>query len=196
MDAATVIATGTAIAREVAETFCRKFVERKADMADELGKQAGWVEYAQCVKALFEHDDDIIVSYDNNNTTVTLYVDNAIKADALMEMQARGIFPAERQYGNVTLKVEVVPANDAVSETDLYAAAFNGNPVFDGIAGVESMGMSIAFALFMPAAVQYYSDDLSEYGGITTTTYGELAKRVFEIKDVKISSSHLPEIVF
>lgn len=196
MDAVTETVTAIAVARGIAERLCRKFVERKADMADELGKQAPWVEYAMCVKALFEHDDDVVVTYDNDSQTVSLYVDDPIKADALTQMQARGIFPAERQYGNVTLRVEVVSANEEVSETNLYAAAFNGNPVFDGIAGVDSMGMSITYALFMPAAVQYFSDDLSEYGGITTTTYGELAKRVFDIKDVRISSSHLPEIVF
>ena len=181
--------------RDIAERLC-KFVERKADMADQLGKQSPWTEYAMCVKALFDNDDDIIVEYDNDGPSITLYVGNPIKADALTQMQARGIFPAERQFGNVTLKIGVIPENDEPCETNLYEAVFNGNPVFDGIAGVEQMGLSINYALFAPVAVQYYSDDLSEYGGVTTTTYGDLAKKVFDAKDVRISSAHLPEIIF
>lgn len=183
------------IVREFAERFCERFVERNA-MTNELGKQSPWTEYAMCVKALFDNDDDIIVEYDNDDPSITLYVGNPIKADALTQMQAKGIFPAERQYGNVTLSVSVIPENDEPQETNLYEAAFNGNPVFDGIAGVEQMGLSVDYALFAPVAVQYYSDDLSEFGGVTTTTYGDLAKRVFDAKDVRISSAHLSEIVF
>lgn len=165
-------------------------------MADEVGLKSPWMTYVTLVKALFEHDDDVLVDYDSDDAELTLFVDDAIKADALAQMQERGIFPAEREYGNVTLKVNVVPANDAASETDLYMAAFNGNPAFAGIGGIEQMGLTLSYALFAPVAVQYYSDDLSEYGGITTTTYAELAKEVFDAKDVLISSSHLDDIVF
>lgn len=180
---------------DIAETICKKFVERNA-MTDELGKQSPWTEYAMCVKALFDNDDDIIVEYDSDDPSITLYVGNPIKADALTQMQARGIFPAERQYGNVTLGINVIPENDEPRETNLYAAAFNGNPVFSGIVSVEQLGMDVDYALFVPVAVQYYSDDISEFGGVTTTTYGDLAKRVFNVKDVRISSDHLPDIVF
>ena len=165
-------------------------------MTDEVAMKSPWAEYVTLVKALFDRDDDVIIDYDNEEATLTLYVDDAIKADALMEMQTRGIFPAERQYGNVTLRVNVIPANDEVTETDLYAAAFNGNPVFDGIGCIEQTGLVLDYALFAPVAVQYYSDDLSEYGGVTTTTYADVAKRVFDAKGVRISSSHLPEIIF
>lgn len=162
----------------------------------ELDMKSPWAEYAMKVRALFEKDPDTLVVYENEDPCIKLYVDDAIKANALQKMQELGKFPAEREFGGVTLKVEVIPANGEPTEADLYAAAFNGNPVFEGLATVDQMGFNVTYALFAPVAVQYYADDLSEYGGVRTTTYEELAREVFEQQDVRISSAHLKDIVY
>lgn len=151
---------------------------------------SAWVDYATKVKSLFADDDDVTIAYDNDEPCLTLYVESAIKADALAQL-----FPEKKEFGNVTLKIEVLPANESVTIGDLFATAFNGNPAFGGIYDVDSMGYKATYALFAPKVVQYYSDDLSEYGGVSTKTYAQIARDVFDTdsitESIRISSLHM-----
>ena len=159
-----------------------------------VGLNSPWAAYAIKVKALFDGDDEVIVAYNNDEPSLTLYVENAVKADAIAQL-----FPETVEFGNVSMKIEVLPANDEVTIGDLFAAAFNGNPVFGGVYNFDSMGLKSTFALFAPKAVQYYSDDLREYGGVSTKTYADIARDVFDTdkitENIKISSLHSGNII-
>lgn len=184
----------------VVREFAKLVIECQSPLCDEIeegtamvGKKSPWAEYAAEVTALFDKDDDVIVSYDNETPSLTLYVGSAIKADALTQL-----FPGTKEFGNVSLAIEVLPANDKVSVGDLFSAAFNGNPVFGGIYDYDNnMGYKATYALFEPSVVQYYSDDLGEYGGVTTKTVAQVAKDVFDteeiVESVRISSLHMAE---
>ena len=87
--------------------------------------------------------------------------------------------PAEKTFGNVTVKLNIVPANLGSDILDLFARALDGNPIVTDISTVEAMGMKSAFIVFEREVVQYFNDDLSDANGVCSTLYQELAKEIF-----------------
>lgn len=145
-----------------------------------------WIRYVNRVKALFAHDDEVLVEYDDEGKEVTLYVVSQDKADALSMLM-----PSLIEFGNVTLTVTVKPCNDSPREEDLYRKAFAGNPAFVDVAEGFGPAQDVSYALFQPEVVQLRDDDLSEFGGLATITYAELAKAVLDAGNVRISSAKL-----
>lgn len=134
-----------------------------------------WVEFYREIEALFAQDDDVKVMYDEENNEVKLYVDNVRKADALTQL-----LPTEKTFGNVTLKVTVVPANDAeVSKADLIAEAFDGNPALSYVQHVEAVIGSFDYAVFQNKVVQFFDDNLSDINGNKSTLYESIARDIF-----------------
>jgi hypothetical protein len=153
-----------------------------------VGLSSPWCIYADEVKALFGKDPEIKVEYDNDVPEVKLYVDNEEKAEALTQL-----LPTQKVFGNVVLKVTVVPANMKASNSklDLFNIAFKGNPAFAYTASVEQfLGLTSNFVVFAKEVVQYYNDDLSDIHGNCSTLYQEIAKDVFGFqKDVYFCTS-------
>ena len=98
-----------------------------------------WVIFYQEIKALFEKDPHIKIVYDEDEQEISLFVDDANKADALTRL-----LPAEKTFGAVTLKINVIPSNsEGVVNTlcylysndlaTIYQRAFNKNPILDYI---------------------------------------------------------------
>jgi hypothetical protein len=134
-----------------------------------------WVEFYREIEALFAEDDEVKVVYDEENNEVKLYVENARKADALTQL-----LPAEKTFGNVTLKVTVIPANDAkVSKADLIAEAFEGNPALSYVQHVGAVIGEFDYAVFKNKVVQFFDDNLSDINGNKSTLYENIAKDVF-----------------
>jgi hypothetical protein len=138
-----------------------------------------WVTYANVLMAMFEKDPDIKVTYDNENLGVKLYVNGSAKADALVKL-----LPAEKAFGNVTLKISVVPANDNPDDmVKLFRDAFFGN---EAVADIWTAPMEVTqsnpltYVIFRKEVVQYYNDDLSDAHGNRNTLYQEIAKEIFE----------------
>lgn len=140
-----------------------------------------WQVWYADVKAMFQEDKEIRVVFDNDTLELTLYVENADKADALGQL-----LPAEKHFGNQTVKVSVVPAN--VSKTalkfnraNLYERAFAGNPALDNVVVISGIMVNdLTYVIFKKAVVQYFIDDLGDLHGNKTTLYQEIAKNVFE----------------
>ena len=134
-----------------------------------------WVEFANEVKALFEQDPEIAVEWDDGTMTLTILVDDDVKADALTQLM-----PAERTFGNVTAKVEVIPANTDVPRVNLFRRAFDGNPALSFTDTVDTVLGTFSYVVFKPEVVQYFNDDLSDYHGYRSTLYEDIARNVFE----------------
>lgn len=149
-----------------------------------LGLSAPWNVWAKKARALFEQDDEVVVEYDGDAPSVTLLVDNPTKADALARLMPEAV-----EFGNVTLKVAVVPANDEQSAEQTFRAAFDGNPAFAGteVGGMPD-GSPVTFALFEPACTQWFADDLQNPYGLQTMTYEQVARDVLKPSDVRITS--------
>ncbi len=141
---------------------------------------APWVEFYRELEALFDQDPEVKVLYQEEEKEVKLYVENARKADALTKL-----LPAEKTFGNVTLKVTVIPADTAsVTKADLIADAFDGNPALCYIQHVDALIGSFDYAVFQNKVVQYYADNLSDINGNRSTLYENIARDVFDSTDV------------
>ncbi len=65
-----------------------------------------WVIYYKKLQILFGQDKDIKMDFDNDTLTVKMYINSQDKYEALSQL-----LPAETQLGNVTLKIQLIPAN-------------------------------------------------------------------------------------
>lgn len=147
---------------------------------EKLNLSSPWVNFYREIEALFSEDPEIKVAFDEQENVISLYVDNEEKAEALTQL-----LPSARTYGNVTVSVRVVPANQlAENRLALFQAAFKGNPAFSFAKTVEGdLGLKISFVVFAPKVVQYYQDNLQDINGFRSTLYQEIAADVFEEED-------------
>lgn len=140
---------------------------------------APWVIYYRKIETLFAHDPEVRVVYDDGESKeVKIFVNNGRKADALAQL-----LPAEKTFGNVTLKVSIIPANAEASTPELIKDAFYGNPALVDVMSIPSpFGTVVNYAVFEGKVVQYSADDMSDPYGNKTTLYQDLARDVFEGK--------------
>lgn len=143
--------------------------------------QSPWVSFSKEMRLLFGNDPDIKVVYLEDDNEVRLYVENPIKADALTKL-----LPEEKIFGNVSMKITVVPENaDEQSTASLIRAAFNGNPVVEEVkTKTDFTGTDVTFVMFKPEVAQYNNDNISHPYGITSTLYQEITKELFAGKEL------------
>lgn len=143
---------------------------------DKLKLSSPWVTYYRELKALFGDDPDITMTLDEDNCAVKIFINNEKKAEALQIL-----LPSIIKFGNVTLTVDVIPANTKVmSKVELFRTAFEGNPAFRYCATLEDVLVNpITYFVFKNKVVQYYNDDLGDVNGNKSTLYQEIAKNIF-----------------
>lgn len=138
-----------------------------------------WVEFYHEMEAMFKHDPGVEVTYDEDENIVTLFVEGAAKAEALTEL-----LPAEKTFGNITVLINVVPANSERSKISLFQDAFQGNPAFAYAITLDDVFTNpISYVIFKKEVVQYYNDDLSDPHGFESTLYETIANDIFEDHD-------------
>ena len=154
-------------------------MSKKESMQSNQKLSPPWINYVREISVLFGNDPDIDVSYDNDTYTVKLLVANPVKADAISKL-----LPTEKEFGNVILKIEVVPGNEEMTEAQLYSIAFSNNPVFSFSQEVRPQGIEtpITYIVFKKEVVQYFNDDLTDLYGNRTTLLHEIAKDVLPEK--------------
>lgn len=138
-----------------------------------------WIQYVNALEAMFGKDPEIQLVYSNDDVTVTLRVDNQAKADALVEL-----LPDVKVFGNVTLKIRIVPGNTEMTKAQLIRTAFGGNPALHQVITISEIpGMMlsnpITYVIFEKEVVQYYNDNLNDAHGNRTTLYEEIARELF-----------------
>ena len=142
-----------------------------------LNLSTPWVTFYREIEALLGGDPDINVVWDEENKRVKLYVEDADKAEALDTL-----LPREKTFGNVTVKVSVLPANEEEeSKASLFRRAFEGNPAFAFEKTVETaLTNPVSYVVFKKEVVQFWNDDLSDVNGNCSTLYEEIARDVFD----------------
>ncbi len=144
-----------------------------------------WVTYVNEIRALFGNDPEIKIEFNEDTLELKLFVENQIKADAIAK-----ILPTEKEFGNVVVKIAVIPADDE-SETALFKNAFFGNPVVAYVQEAERVpGAKKTFVVFNRQIVQFWNDDLSDLYGNKTTLCQEIAKEVFPDSDVSFCTDN------
>ena len=148
-----------------------------------------WNTYYSEVEELFKHDPKVNVVFDSDNYEIKFYVDDAAKADAMTML-----LPTEKVFGNIKVKITVIPANDVVADhvefdgiADMYATMFDGNEAVEQVHTATLPGSVYTFnyVIFKNKVVQYFNDDLSDAHGLCSTLYQDIAKRIFG-EDAKV----------
>lgn len=148
-------------------------------MAEEtnVGLSAPWNIYVHQLNAMFDPDPQIQVLYNEEAMEVKLLVEDSEKAEALSEL-----LPEEQVFGNITLKVTVIPANEEVKDrAALFAKAFDGNPVLSYMKTFATPFGNQTYMVFQNKVVQYFSDNMQDINGFTSTLYQEIAKELFGV---------------
>lgn len=155
-----------------------------------------WIEYYNELQAMFDHDDDVRIVYDEDEYIVNMYVNDSTKADAIAEL-----LPVEKVFGNVKLTINVIPSNTSEPSKirerlypSVYEKAFYNNPVFSYVEEVTGIFSNpITYVVFVNEVVQYYNDNLSDIHGLRSTLYQEIAKDIFETRLGVYYCTDLPE---
>ena len=135
-----------------------------------------WVLFFRKIEALFAEDPSVRVKYNAGTQTIQLYVTGPEKADAVTQL-----LPTERTFGNVTVKVEVIPSNlSEPSKLTLFKKAFDGNPALAYIKADGDSFFDLNYVVFRSKVVQYRSDNIGDVNGLTSTLYQDIAREVFE----------------
>lgn len=151
-----------------------------------------WIDFYHKTQAMFEQDDNVTVVFDEDETTMKLYVKEQEKADAIQKL-----LPTSVAFGNVTLNIQVYPgngniwahANGCTSSFDpdsgeyvanLFKAAFHRNSALRYTHVVDGfMGFYATYIVFEKKVVQYHNDDIGDFDGKRSTLYQEIAKEIF-----------------
>ena len=138
-----------------------------------------WITFANELIALFGQDPEIKVEYKEEEYLLKFFVDNAIKADALSK-----IIPQEKAFGNVVLKIEVIPSDNVDDVKNIYRHAFNGNP---NVAFVRTVADNVqneyTYVVFNRIIAQFFNDDISDYYGNKSMLLQDIAREVLEQKN-------------
>ena len=145
-----------------------------------------WVEYYRKINALFAGDPDIRIVFDEEEPKLRIYVDNDRKSRAM-----DALVGTEKVFGNVTLKIEVIPANDKVEllsattgytkteKETLAGVLFQGNSAVKRIHDIENyFEGTVTYIIFEKEVVQYFDDNLGSFYGLKSTLYEDIAKDV------------------
>lgn len=138
-----------------------------------------WINYYREVEALFGKDPEIKIVFDNDTCVLKIYVESPRKAEALQKL-----LPEKKVYGNIEMKIEIIPANDGVETIyDIVADAFNGNPVLEELIDIDTPFGKRYYAMFKNEVVQYFNDNMQDLNGLRSTLYQDLAKELLNVGD-------------
>ena len=153
-----------------------------------VGLSGPWYSFYREVNELFKNDKQVHVVLDDEHFELNIYVENANKAAAL-----EYLLGSERVYGELTLYIKVIPANNLTKShrvrnnmdlPSLYRDAFNGNTIVELIEDVSTLySNDMCFIVFRKEVVQYFTDDLGDYYGQRSTLWQDIANDVFEQKN-------------
>lgn len=139
-----------------------------------------WITFYNEIKEMFCEDPDVsAITYNNVTHTVNIYIDNAEKAYAIMRLLP--VSKNFKDFGNVTLKINVIPSNNlSTSTVELFEKAFKGNPVFSYIKKANLPATPFNYIVFKNKVVQFFNDNMRDVSGNKSILYEEIARDIFE----------------
>lgn len=134
-----------------------------------------WITFVNEIKQLFAGDSEVKVKYDDENYTVSLYVDNTDKANALAKL-----IPQKKEFGNVVLNIEVIPANkEDLSLDQLFQEALSGNPAMNMCISYDTPFGKVTYVVFEKKVVQFFNDQIDDINGNKSMLFQDIARDVF-----------------
>lgn len=132
-----------------------------------------WVTYWHKLQCLFGDDPDIRMVYNEAENVVRILVNSIDKANALT-----ALLQPEIAFGNVTLRIEVIPSNAGKGYAEYVRDAFMGNPHFHEFVRIQLQTNPICYAVFKKEVAQFFNDNLADAHGNISTLYEELAREI------------------
>ena len=143
-----------------------------------------WQIFYSKIKAMFGNDSEIHLFYDGDEQSIKFHVDNPKKAAAL-----ECILPESKEFGDVHINIAIIPSNmdqynKIISKTfdqadwQIYEDAFKGNPAFSKVMYFETL--YVTYVIFKKEVVQFYSDNMSDINGLTSTLYENIARDILK----------------
>ena len=151
-----------------------------------VGLSSPWILFYHEVEAFFKNDEEVTVIYDEDKNHLKLYVNNITKAEALSQL-----IPIEKNFGQVDLKISVIPSNNAQEKNllsispikdvkGLMVEALRGNKSVSKIEQVNVFTNPLIYVVFKPEIIQYFTDSLGDINGLCSTLNQEIVKEIFK----------------
>ena len=141
-----------------------------------------WCTYINKLQALFDGDSQIAfnVNWGSEKPSVVIATNNPEKGAAI-----RMLLPEEKQFGNVTLTIDIdcakVPNLAFKNAKELFETAFSNNPAFAYVVTTEGYWYAdFTYVVFKNCVVQFFNDNLNDPHGVVSTLYQDIAAELFE----------------
>ena len=156
---------------------------------DKMKLSPPWITYCHKVQALFEKDDSVTVDFDENNCLLNIIVkENTEKGEAIQKL-----LPSEVVFGNNIMKINVITIKEEIPmpTAQIFTNAFKNNPVVeDIISASDILRDDQIYIMFQNKVVQFFNDNISDYNGVCSTLYQDIAEDVFrDFADVHYCTS-------
>lgn len=146
---------------------------------DKIKLSPPWITYFHKVQALFEKDNSVMVDFDEDNCHLNIIVEEDIeKGEAIQKL-----FPSEIVFGNNVMKINIVTIQEPkqIPTAQIFTNAFKNNPVVeDIISASDILRDDQTYIMFQNKVVQFFNDNISDYNGVCSTLYQDIAKDVFK----------------
>ena len=158
---------------------------KKELVTEKVSLSSPWQIYYKKLNVMFANDKQIKMFYDEATNEIKMYVDNDKKAAAIASL-----LPTEKQFGNVTIKISVIPANGRSFRTpdnidEIIEDAFEGNYAFKYVKTYRGVyNNPLTYVVFENKVVQIYTDNMGDINGFTSTLYEEIAREIFIVDHI------------
>lgn len=146
---------------------------------DKIKLSPPWITYFHKVQALFEKDNSVMVDFDEDNCHLNIIVEEDIeKGEAIQKL-----FPSEIVFGNNVMKINIVTIQEPkqIPTAQIFANAFKNNPIVeDIISASDILRDDQTYIMFQNKVVQFFNDNISDYNGVCSTLYQDIAEDVFK----------------
>ena len=156
-----------------------------------FGLTAPWVNFYYEINAFFNEDPDVRVVYEEDENIIDIYVDNAAKAAALTDL-----LPVEKEFGAITVKINVIPANklklselyklsaEETQKSQLFMDALENNThVAEIVPVIGIFNNPITYVVFKKEVIQFFNDSLGDLHGVCSTLMQNIANDIFENRE-------------
>ena len=139
-----------------------------------------WITYYSELTKFFSNDPEVHPMFNKENMTISIFVDNTDKADALTSLLKPCV-----EFGNVNVAINVIPPNNSQkTRFELMKIALANNPACKEFKSVKDVfGNKINYALFNNEVVQFFADNIGDPNGFKTMLYSEIAEDIFKEHD-------------
>ena len=151
-----------------------------------VGLSAPWVIFYREIMALVGSDPEVHVVFDYEDKNIYIHVDDVDKAQALEYLML-----SEVRFGDTTVSVNIIPCNEITDEEkwdiddmtleEIFLCGFNNNPNFSFTHIVHGIfANDMVYVVFKNKVIQYFSDNLGDIHGLTSTLCEDIAKHVLK----------------